>query len=131
MGTAHAAITIFFTPLGGIKTSLGAAIGTTTSFIRTKALTIGDDMTYFIDKIISHITDSSKQTRMTLEISGSDDEDGPFELLDIIDLSLEDPGYSDPPGRRFYEFKFVDIAVRERWQLHGFDVFGEAGGDEF
>ena len=132
MGTASAAITIFFTPLGGIKTSLGIATGVTTSFIRTKALNIGsDELSYFIDKIVSHVTDSAKQTRLSLEISGSDSEDGPFDLLDTIDLSLEDPGYTDPPGSRYYQFKFVDISVQERWQLHGFDVYGEPGGEEF
>lgn len=132
MGTAFAGITIFFTPVGGIKTSLGVALGTTESFIRTKALNIGrDDLSYFIDKIISHVTDISDQTRLFLEIYGADKENGPFELLDTLDLSLEDPGYTDPPGKRYYQLKFLDTAVRERWQLHGFDVYGEPGGDEF
>ena len=132
MGTAHAGITVFYTPVGGVKTSLAAARGTTTAFIRTKALNIGDSkLSYYIDQITSHITSRAAQTKMVLEIYGSDDEDGPFELLDTIDLSLEDPGYTDPPGMRYYQLRFFDSAVRERWQLHGFDVYGEPAGDEF
>ena len=68
---------------------------------------------------------------MTLQIFGSDDENGPFMLLDTLDLSLEDPGYTDPPGARYYQLKYEDIAVRERWRLHGFDVYGEPGGEEW
>lgn len=132
MGTAHAAITILFTPLGGTQTSLSSALGTGVAFIETKALNIGDDtITYFIDKINSHITNMRKQTRLRLEIYGAEAENGPFKLLDSIDLSLEDPGYTDPPGSRYYKFRFIDFGVQERWQLHGFDIHGEPGGDEY
>ena len=132
MGTAFGAVTIFFTPIGGVKTTLGSAFGTNLSEIETKALHIGQDrLVYFLDQITSHITDNRDQQQMILEIYGSDREDGPFDLLDTIDLSLEDPGYADPPGMRYYKLKYIDSAVMERWQLHGFDFYGEPGGDEF
>jgi len=132
MGIAHAAITIFYTPLGGTQRNVGAAIGTLSAFIETKALDIGDSaLTYYLDKINSHITENQDQTLMVLEIYGSDDEDGPFELLDTISLSKEDPGFTDPPGKRYYKFKFTDPAISNRWQLHGFEVYGEPGGEEF
>jgi len=132
MGTAFASITVFYTPVGGIKTSLNTALGTSSAFIETKAMNIGrDDFSYFLDKITSHITGRVDQTKLVLQIFGSDDENGPFDLLDTIDLSLEDPGYSDPPGKRYYKFRYEDTAVRERWQLHGFDVYGEPGGEEW
>lgn len=132
MGTAFGSITFFYTPIGGVKTSLGAAFGTTTAFIKTKAMNIGDDkMVYNIDQITSHLKDAVNLREMVLEIYGSDKEDGPFELLDIIDLSLEDPGWTDPPGMRYYQAIYRDNAVAERWKLHGFTVYGEPGGDEF
>jgi hypothetical protein len=132
MGTAHAAITIFHTPFGGTQRNVGAAIGTLSAFIETKAISIGDSqLSYFLDKINSHITKSANQTLMILEVYGSDDEDGPFDLLDTISLSKEDPGYMDPPGKRYYKFRFSDSSISSRWQLHGFEVYGEPGGDEF
>ncbi len=132
MGTAHAAITIFHTSLGGTQRNAGSAIGTLSAYIETKALDIGDSqLSYFIDKIISHITKAASHTQMILEIYGSDSEDGPFELLDTISLSKEDPGYTDPPGKRYYKFRYSDPSIISRWQLHGFEVYGEPGGDEF
>ncbi len=132
MGTAHAAITVYHTPFGGDSTNISAAIGTVSAYIETKAISIGDSaLSYFLDKINSHITKSAAQTQMILEVYGSDDEDGPFELLDTIALSKEDPGYMDPPGMRYYKFRYSDPAVASRWQLHGFEVYGEPGGDEF
>ncbi len=134
MGTAFGAVTIFHTPVGGEKTSLGTAFGTILSEIETKAINVANDqLVYFIDQITSHITGNAKdaQKQFILEIYGAEKEDGPFDLLDTIDLNLEDPGYTDPPGKRYYKFKYVDPAVSERWQLHGFDVYGEPGGDEY
>ena len=132
MGTAFGSITFFYTPIGGVKTSLGAALGTTMAFIETKALNIGDDkLVYYIDQITSHLKDNEEQEEMVLEIYGSDKENGPFKLLDTIELSLEDPGFTDPPGMRYYKLRYTDPAVSERWQLHGFDIYGEPGGDEF
>lgn len=133
MGTAFAAISIFYTPIGAEdQISLGSALGTISCEIETKALNIGrDQFVYFIDQITSHITGNADQQYLILEIYGSDKEDGPFKLLDTIDLSLEDPGWTDPPGKRYYKLIYKDTAVRERWQLHGFDVYGEPGGDEF
>jgi len=131
MGAAAASISVTYT-IDGVTRSLGSAFGTNTAYIETKALDIGDaQMSYFIDKIISNITDRTEQTGLVLEIYGSDAENGPFDLLDTIDLSLEDPGYTDPPGMRYYKFRFVDSTVLDRWKIHGFTVYGEPGGDEF
>ena len=134
MGTAHGAISIFYTPIGGEETSLGLSLGTIVAEIETKALNIGkDQFVYFIDQVTSHITGAKEvgQRQMILEISGAEHEDGPFKLLDTIDLNLEDPGYTDPPGMRYYKLKYIDPAVGKRWKLHGFDVYGEPGGDEY
>lgn len=129
---ASASITIFYTPVGGTAVPLGAATDPYAAFVTTKALNIGqDDMSYFLDKLVAHVTDKGDQTDLVLEIYGSDSEDGAFQFLDSIDLSLEDPGYTDAPGKRYYKFRFIDEAVRERWQLHGFDIYGEVGGEEF
>jgi hypothetical protein len=132
MGTAVGALSLFHTPIDGVKTSLNSAFGTTTAFIKTKALDIGDArLSYNIDEIITHLTDNKNLQQMVLEIYGSDEESGPFVLLDTIDLSLEEPGYTDPPGMRYYELIFRDNAVNQRWKLHGFDIYGEPGGEEF
>jgi hypothetical protein len=132
MGTAYAAITFFYTPIGGTKTSLGAALGTVVAYIKTKALNVGDDKTvYNIDQITTHLKDAENLRDMVLEVYGSDKEDGPFILLDTIDLSLKDPGFTDPPGMRYYQLLYRDNAVSQRWKLHGFNVYGEPGGDEF
>jgi len=132
MGTAFASISFFYTRSTGVKTSLTSAFGTTASFIKTKAVSIGDSkLVYFIDQITTHLSDNEDLRNMVLEVYGSDKENGPFKLLDTIDLSLEDPGFTDPPGMRYYQLIFRDTAVTQRWKLHGFDVYGEPGGDEF
>ena len=132
MGTAVGGLSFFYTPINGVKTSLNSAFGTTTAFIKTKAMDIGDaKLSYFIDEIITHLTDNEDLRQMVLEIYGSDKEPGPFVLLDTIDLSLEEPGYTDPPGKRYYQLLFRDNAVSQRWKLHGFDIYGEPGGEEF
>jgi hypothetical protein len=132
MGTAYAAISFFYTESDGVKRSLTSALGTTVAWIRTKAMSIGDSkLVYFIDQITTHLKDSANLRNMVLEVYGSDEEDGPFELLDTIDLSLKDPGFMDPPGQKYYELVYRDNAVTQRWKLHGFDVYGEPGGDEF
>lgn len=132
MGTAVGALSFFYTPVNGVKTSLNSAFGTTTAFIKTKAMDVGDaKLSYNIDEIITHLTDNEDLQQMVLEIYGSDKESGPFVLLDTIDLSLEEPGYTDPPGMRYYALLFRDNAVSQRWKLHGFDIYGEPGGEEF
>lgn len=75
MGTAYGAVTIFYTIVGGEKTSLGSAFGTILAEIETKALNIGkDQFVYFIDQITSHITnvEDDAQKQMILEIYGSE-----------------------------------------------------------
>lgn len=143
MAGAQAAVNIIWTPTGGVPTILGAATETSTCFIETKAIDVGDEeMSYFIDRVISNISDRPDQLNLVLEIWGSDDEEGVetfeedvrpgnFELLDTISLAKHDPGYTDPPGKRFYKFIFRDNGIIERWRLHGFTVYGEPGGDEF
>jgi len=132
MGTAFGSLSIFYTTVGGVSTSLGTSIGTLEAFIETKAISLGGDkVVYYVDQVTTHLTDNRDQQEMVLEIYGAEAEDGPFKLLDTIDISLEDPGFTDPPGSRYYKFKWIDSAVKERWQLHGFNVFGEPGGEEF
>ncbi len=132
MGEAFGAVSILYTPIGGVPTSLITSIGTLTAFIETKAINIaGDKITYFIDQITTHLTNSKNLKDMVLEVYGAEAEDGPFDLLDTIDLSLEDPGFTDPPGSRYYKLKYIDRVVTQRWQLHGFNVYGEPGGDEY
>jgi hypothetical protein len=132
MGSAFGSLSIFYTQIGGELTSLGTALGTLEASIETKALNIGvDKFTYFIDQVTTHLEDNADIKRMVLEIYGAEKEDGPFVLLDTIDLSLEDPGFTDPPGMRYYKLIYIDTAVSKRWRLHGFDVYGEPGGEEY
>jgi len=132
MGHAFGALSILYTTVGGEETSLGSALGTLEASIETKALNIGKDkFTYFIDQVTTHLEDNIELQSMVLEIYGSEEEDGPFTLLDTIDLSLEDPGFTDPPGMRYYKLIYRDPAVSGRWKLHGFDVYGEPGGEEY
>lgn len=118
---------------GGITVSLGTAQDTLQAWIRTKALDFENPaFVKFLEKIDAHITNRTTQTNLVLEIYGSDSEDGPFaDILQTIPLGSNDPGVFDIPMRRYYELLFIDRGVKERWRLHGFEIFGELGGDEF
>ena len=85
MGTAIAATTIFWTPSGGVKTNLSTSLETLSAFIETKAFSTGDSkFSYFIDSIISHITDVEDLSSFVIELYGADRENGPFILLAIV-----------------------------------------------
>lgn len=128
---AEAAVSMIL-EFDGNKVNVGTAIDTTAAYVETKALDFSRvDLVKYLDRIISHVTGRVNQTNLRLLIYGSDSEDGPFTLLDTIDISQNDPGYTDPPGFRFYKFRWEDSFVKERWRLHGFEAWGEFGGDEF
>ena len=129
---ASGSITMFLTLHGGGVLNLGTAVETAEAFIQTKPLDFGEgSFIKFIEKILYNIRGRQDSPFLMLEISGSDDEEGPFELLDTLSVALEDPGFTDPPGHRFYVLKFVDNVVGVRWAIHGFAVYGEPGGEEF
>lgn len=132
MGTASGAITMFLTKYGLGSINLGTAVETSEAWIETKPLDFGrGDFVKFLEKVIANVRGRQQAYFLMLQVYGSDDEEGPFELLDEIQLALEDPAYTDPPGQRFYKFRFADSIISTRWALHGFSVFGEFGGDEF
>ena len=123
---------MFLTLHSGGVLNLGTAIETATAWIQTKPLDFGQNsFVKFLEKVLYSIRDRKDSPNLVLEISGSDDEEGPFLLLDTIDVSLEDPGFTDPPGQRYFILKFTDAAVGVRWALHAFEVHGEMGGEEF
>lgn len=129
---AQGAVTLFLNQYGGGTINLGMSIETASAWIETKALDFGEaSFVKFLEKITSHIRQASESPNLVLEIRGSDYEDGPFVLLDTINLSLEDPAYTDPPGHRFFKIRYSDSLVGVRWALHGFTVHGEIGGEEF
>lgn len=118
---------------GGIPINVGNAQDTMLCYITTKALDFGQaDKVKFLDRIITHLRNAADQTNLSIEIYGADAEDGPFVLHKSVALANNDPQFlNDVPGNRYYKFKFIDLGVRERWMLHGFEIFGEYGGDEF
>jgi len=132
MGTARAQVTLFLDRIDGTTLSLGTSIDTGTVFLRTKALDMGQQaFVKFIEKILYNIRDRKGNPDLKLEIWGSDDEEENFELLDTLLVDSEDPGFTDPPGRRYYQLKFTDVNVRKRWSVHGLEIYGEIGGEEF
>ena len=117
---------------GGVTFSVGVPQDSLQSWIVTKPWDLNNaDKAKFIDRIILHLTNRVNQTNMSLEIYGSDSEDGPFALLQTILVSSQDPITPDVQGFRYFQFRFIDRGVKERWRLHGFEVYGELGGDEF
>ena len=129
---ASGSITMFLTLHSGGVLNLGTAIETATAWIQTKPLDFGkNSFVKFLEKILYSIRGRQESSHLLLEISGSDDEEGPFTLLDTIQVSLEDPAFTDPPGQRYYVLKFIDAVVGVRWALHGFEIYGELGGEEF
>ena len=133
--TAFASIIMFLTRLGLDRVNLNASLETAEAFIETKAMDVGDKgFTYFLDRFVANVSNRKSQTSLVMEVYGSDDEEGEdmqFTLLDTINVAEEDPMYADPPGHRYYKIIFRDTSVKERWRLHGFTVWGEAGGEEF
>ena len=116
---------------GGITTSVGVPQDSLAAWIETKIWDLGDsERVKYIEQVLVHITNRLFQINMRLEIWGSDSEDAPFTLLQSLPIS-DDPLNFDIQGQRFFKFIFRDSGVRERWRMHGFEVFGETGGDEF
>ena len=131
MGTATAQIDLRLNA-SGIPSNLQTSLETGTAWALTKALALGEHaFSMFIQRVLFSISDVAISPFLVLEIYGSDMEEGPFELLDTLNLSEEDPGYSDPPGQRYYKFRFFDSAAQARWSLGGFTIYGEPGGEEF
>jgi hypothetical protein len=123
---------MFLDVFGSGVLNLGTAVETATAWIETKPIDFGESsFVKFLDKMIYNIRGRQTSPYLKLEIRGSDDEEGPFGLLDTLDVALEDPGWTDPPGQRYYKFKFIDEVVGVRWALHGFEVHGGLGGEEF
>lgn len=117
---------------GGGIIDLGSSIETSNAFIETKAISLqADELVYFIDKIVTHIRDGNIQTNLKLEIHGSDEEYGTFDLLDVVDIIGNDPVYVDPPGMRYYKFIWRDTGIVSRFVIDSFEVYGEPGGEEF
>lgn len=123
---------LFLTTAGGTVLDLSSAIDTAAAWILTKALDFGAPRKVkFIDTVLFSISNREAQTNLALKIYGSDDEDGPFTLLDTIMVADDAVANTDPPGFKFFKFRFYDAAIVERWQLGKFEVWGEFGGDEF
>jgi hypothetical protein len=123
---------MLWTPSVGEPVFLGFSLETSTAWIETKALHVGDPaFTYYLDRIVSHIPDLDTHTNLWLEVYGADDENGPFELLDEFQLYRENPSFTDADGKQYYKFRWNDREVMGRWQLAGFEIYGEAGGEEF
>jgi len=128
---AQGAVTLFITGIGGIQ-NVGASAETGIAMLETKALDFGKvEYSKFLQRIVTHIRDREENSTLRVEVYGSDDEELNFELLDTIYLSEEDPGWTDPPGMKYYKFKFVDEFVTTRWALHGLVLWGDIGGEEF
>lgn len=129
---ALGALTMFLDEFGGGTVNLGASVETSSAYIQSKALDFGDGaFVKFLEKVISNIKLRKLAPFLNLEIYGSDDEEGPFELLDTISVADFDPQYTDPPGKRFYKIRYTDASVSVRWALHGMTFYGEPGGEEF
>jgi hypothetical protein len=133
MGTAYASVSAYITRVGtGVVVNLGTAVETGSAHIQTKALDFGhDNLIKYIERILCNIRGRQANANATLKIYGSDDEEGPFELLDTIQLVDNDPVYTDPPGMRFYKIRFADDGIMSRWAVHGFTIYGVVGGEEF
>ena len=128
---AQGAVTIFVTS-GQTVTNIGSAAETGAAMLLTKAMDFTHvDHTKFLAKVVTNIKHKAANTTLRLEIYGSDEEESDFELLDTIYFSEDDPGWTDPPGFKYYKFKFVDPTVTSRWAIHGFTIWGELGGEEF
>lgn len=113
----------------GVPINLQQDIGTATCWIQTKALDLGQvDFVKELDQIFSHITNRATQTNLVLYIYSSDDEDGPYDLDDTINLSQEEPANVDPPGRVWFKLRYADLGIIERWTLHRIEVWGRIGG---
>jgi hypothetical protein len=131
MGTASAAISLRL-ERGGSVIDVGTSAETSTAFLITKAFELaGEGFVTFIERILYNVRDRTGNSTARLEIYGSDEEESGFELLDTIYFSDSDVFYTDPPGRRWFKFKFVDDSISQRWALHGLTIFGEQGGEEF
>lgn len=116
----------------GAVLNLATSIDSATCFIETKALDMGEvHFTKLLDQIVSHISNRADQDNMLLAIFGSDDEDGPFILVDTIALPQVDPGNIRPPAHKYFKLRYIDNGILQRWHLHGFTIFGEIGGEEF
>lgn len=123
---------VMFLTHSGITRPVGAAQDTLLAWIRTRALDFDQPkFVKFLDQLTAHISNRPAQSTLSVEIYGSDDEDGPFTLLQTVNLSSNDPVNLDVPGQRYYKFRFIDSSVSERWRLHDVEIYGELGGDEF
>ncbi len=132
MGTAAAVVTLILNKTDGTTVNLGTAVETGSAHLWTKAMDFGqDEFAKYLEHIIANIEDRQQNERARLEIWGADDEEGPYEQLDTIWLAEEDPGWTDPPGQRFYKFRFYDDRIATRWAIHGLTIFGEIGGEEW
>ena len=121
----------YFPPTGG-TINLGGAVDSATAFLESKPLHFGQEQAVkYIDRIIYSFSNRALQGQLFLEIWGADDEDGPFTLLETVQISTTEPSYPDVPGQRYFKFRLRDDAVAERWRFHGMEVWGELGGDEF
>lgn len=117
---------------GGITNSVGVPADTLGAWIETKAWDLDKaNFSKYIDQIITHLTNRSLHVNMNLLVYGADEEDGPFTLLQTLALSPADTLNPDVPAKRYFKLRFQDDAVVTRWQLHGFEIFGELVADEF
>jgi hypothetical protein len=132
MGIARGTVSMFMTLDSGDVVNLGAAQETGTAWIRTKALCFErDNFVKYLERVITNIEGRQDNETIYLKIYGSDDEEGPLELLDTIWMSDEEPGYTDPDGKRYFWLEYGDTGITERWSIHGIEIFGELGGEEF
>lgn len=116
----------------GIDFNLSAPLDSNETFIQTKALDLGEDqLVKYLDRILTNLDPRLDLNSIEVEVYGSDNEDGPYTLLQSVGLQANDPQYLDVPGQRFYKIRYIDRSTQERWRLHGFSLFGEVGGDEF
>ena len=132
MASARGSVTMSLVTVMGTTINLGSAVESSNVFIESRAFDMENArFTKFIQYILYNIRDRKGNPNLILELWGSDEEEYGFELMDTIYVSEEDPAYTDPPGKRYWKFIFRDTSVSKRWSIHGFEVWGELGGEEF
>jgi len=130
--TAAQELLIMNLTTGGVTIGVGDPQDTLQSWIYTKPLDFENaEAAKWIDKMILHLSRREQQTNMQVQIYAADDEDGEFVRIQSINVSEGATVTPDVDAYRYLVFQFVDYGVKERWRLHGFEIFGEIFGDEF
>ena len=113
----------------GLDFDLIAALDTTTCFIETRDLDLGDPAAYkFVQRLFFEILNREEAPGLQVIVKYRNTLNDAFQEMEPQLLNTNLPIHLRVPGAKYHRYRIEDNSVRTDWRLAAFEIWGELGG---